>query len=160
MHAPYLIRAIQSKANTKSLVPNLLDFGMLFSGLNKQSQNTLRQAFHAHGNAFSTSVHRYLLSGPTLETVTRAAILRLNSLPKRLECSNHKGLLELVQHELTLALTGAIYGPKNPYNDPIIEASWKYVDKPGSKQFEPVINDETETLFLESSTCYTVHSRS
>jgi hypothetical protein len=38
VHTPDLIQTIQSKANAAIFVHNLLDFGMLFSGLNKESQ--------------------------------------------------------------------------------------------------------------------------
>ena len=128
VHAPELIQIIQSKANATTFIPNLLDFGMLFSGLNRESQRTLRNAFGVNGNAFTTSVHKYLLCGSSLEAATMAAVDRLSaSLPNNLEEGREEGLLELIRHELTLALTGAIYGPENPYDDPEIEASWRYV---------------------------------
>lgn len=126
VHAPYLIHVIQSKANAQTFVPNLLDFGMLFSGLDTESQSTLRKAFGLKGNGFSVSVHKYLLSGPSLEIATKAAVDRLTaSLPNSFSNNNKGGLQEMVHHELTLAFTGAIYGPENPYDDPAIEASWK-----------------------------------
>lgn len=126
VHTPNLIRAIQSKANAATFVPNLLDFGMLFSGLNRDSQKILRKAFKSEGNGFTTSVHKYLLSGLSLNTATRSAVDRLSaSLPNDLWNGREYGLLGLVQHQLTLAMTGAIYGPENPYDDPYIEASWR-----------------------------------
>jgi hypothetical protein len=125
VHTPYLIQIIQSKANATTFIPNLLDFGMLFSGLNTESQSTLRTAFKSHGNAFTMSVHKYLLSGPTLSIATRMAVDRLSvSLSNSLASHGNRPLLHSVRHELTLALTGAIYGPENPYDDPVIEASW------------------------------------
>ncbi|CAO2647593.1 Nn.00g085150.m01.CDS01 [Neocucurbitaria sp. VM-36] len=126
VHAPQLIQTIQSKANAATFIPNLLDFGMLFSGLNKESQRTLRNAFGVKGNGFTMSVHKYLLSGSSLKAATMAAVDRLSaSLPNNFGQGRKEGLLELVRHELTLALTGAIYGPENPYDDPDIEASWR-----------------------------------
>jgi hypothetical protein len=128
VHTPLLINAIQSKANASIFLPNLLDFGMLFSGLNRDSQTTLRKAFGLTGNGFSLSVHKYLLSGPSLRSVTRVAVDKLSaSLPNNLAEYNQGGLLESMRHELTLALTGAIYGPDNPYDDPQVESSWWYV---------------------------------
>lgn len=125
VHAPHLIHAIQSKANVRTFVPNLLDFGMLFSGLNKKSQATLRKAFGTHGNGFTMSVHKYLLSGDSLKIATQAAIDRLRGgLSNRVD-EVKGGLQEIVRHELTLAMTGAIYGPENPYDDPEVEESWK-----------------------------------
>ncbi|KAF2849591.1 cytochrome P450 [Plenodomus tracheiphilus IPT5] len=125
LHAPHLIHAIQSKANTENFVPNLLEFGMLFSGLRNESQTTLRRAFGIHGNGFTMSVHKYLLSGPSLQSATNTAIDRLSSsLPNNIKNNQKEGLFELLRHELTLALTAAIYGPENPYEDPDIESSW------------------------------------
>jgi hypothetical protein len=125
IHAPHLIHAIQSKANARTFVPNLLDFGMLFSGLNKESQATLRKAFGSHGNGFTMAVHKYLSSGDSLKIATQAAIDRLRGgLSNRVD-KLKGGLQEIVRHELTLAMTGAIYGPENPYDDPKVEESWK-----------------------------------
>lgn len=125
VYAPNLIHTIQSKANAHTFVPNLLDFGMLFSGLNTESQATLRKAFGTHGNGFTMSVHKYLLSGESLQVATKAAIDRLRGgLSNRVD-EVKGGLQEIVRHELTLAMTGAIYGPENPYDDPMIEQSWK-----------------------------------
>jgi len=126
VYTPSLIRTIQSKANAATFVPNLLDFGMLFSGLNQDSQKILRKAFQSGGNGFTTSVHKHLLSGPSLNAATRSAVDRLSaSLPNDLWNGREDGLLALVQHQLTLAMTGAIYGPENPYDDPDIEDSWR-----------------------------------
>jgi hypothetical protein len=131
VHTPYLINIIQSKDNSVTFIPNLLDFGMLFSGLNKDSQKTLRKAFGLTGNGFSRSVHKYLLSGSSLSIVTRVAVDKLSaSLPNNFAQKKKQGLLDLVRHELTLAMTGAIYGPENPYDDPQTESSWWYVPYP------------------------------
>lgn len=126
VHAQGLIQTIQNKANAQTFIPNLLDFGMHFSGLNTESQHTLRKAFALKGNGFTMSVHKYLLSGPTLKIATKAAVERLTaSLPNNFVKHRSGGLQEAVRHELMLALTGALYGPENPYNDPEIEASWQ-----------------------------------
>jgi hypothetical protein len=126
VHTPDLIKIIQSKANKSTYIPNLLEFGMLFSGINKESQKILSKAFGLGGNAFTMSVHKYLAAGPSLTAVTSMAVDKLSaSLPNNLTETSGSGLLELVRHELTLALTSAIYGPGNPYEDPKIESSWK-----------------------------------
>lgn len=125
VHTPNLIQIIQNKANAQTLVPNLLDFGMLFSGLNTESRDILRKAFGTHGNGFTLSVHKYLLAGDSLRTATRAAVDRLTSgLPNNIN-EVRGGLQEIVRRELMLAMTGAIYGPENPYDDPLIEESWR-----------------------------------
>lgn len=125
INAPQLIQAVQSKMNLTTFVPNLLDFGMLFSGLNKKSKATLVKAYGVHGNGFTQSVHKHLSSGSDLQAATRTAIDKLTaSVRNNLASEDQVGLLEALRHQLTLALTGAIYGPENPYDDPAIEASW------------------------------------
>ena len=117
---------MQSKANVATFVPNLLDFGMLFSGLNKRSQKVLASTFSEKGNTFTISIHKYLISGPSLVAVTTTAVNKLSvSLPNSVSADAQQGLMRLVRHELTRALTGAIYGPENPYDDPQIETSWQ-----------------------------------
>lgn len=111
VHMPDLIQAIQSKANAAVFVPNPLDFGMLFSGLNQESQRVLRNDFDVHGNGFTMSAHRYLISGPSLNAATRAAVDRLGVSIRNNLAGISGGLLESVRYELTLSLTGAIYGP-------------------------------------------------
>jgi len=120
VHAPEIVHVIQSKCNASTFIPNLLDFGMLFSGLNKNSQRTLRIAFDIKGNGFTMSVHKYLLSGLSLNAATRAAVDRLSASLRNNLAGNSGGLLESVRHELTLSLTGAIYAPENPYDDPAV----------------------------------------
>jgi hypothetical protein len=78
VHTPHLIQAIQSKANSATFVLNLLEFGILFSGLNKDSQSTFRNAFGNKENDFTLSVHKYLLVGDSLRAATRTAVDRLS----------------------------------------------------------------------------------
>jgi hypothetical protein len=125
VHTPHLIHIIQSKANASTFVANLLDFGMLFSGLTKESKAALASAFGLSDNAFTQSVHKHLRSDTYLRTTTSNAVERLSaSIPSCLNDSSFGVLLDLVRRELTMALTGAIYGPEKPYHDPNIEASW------------------------------------
>jgi hypothetical protein len=97
VHTPHLIQAIQSKANAATFIPNLLDFGMLFSRLNKDSQSKFRNAFRLKGNGYIMSVHKYLLLGESLKAATKTAVDRLSaSLPNSLAKNSEVGLLESV----------------------------------------------------------------
>jgi hypothetical protein len=128
INAAHLIQAVQNKANLTTFVPTLLDFGMLFSGLNQSSKKTLTKAYGVHGNGFTKSVHRYLASGSDLHAATRTAVEKLTvAIRNSFMTETRVGLYETLRHQLCLALTGAIYGPENPYDDPAIEASWMYV---------------------------------
>ncbi|KAF1976962.1 cytochrome P450 [Bimuria novae-zelandiae CBS 107.79] len=125
VNASHLIQAVQNKINLPTFVPTLLDFGMLFSGLTKSSKATLVQAYGIHGNGFTKSVHKHLSSGSGLQAATRTAVDRMAaSVPNNLVTQGSVGLYDALRHQLMLALTGAIYGPENPYDDPATQASW------------------------------------
>lgn len=128
INAPQLIQAVQKKTNLSTFVPTLLDFGMLFSGLNRSSKETLVKSYGAHGNGFTKSVHKYLAAGPDLHAATRTAVEKLTvGIRHSFGGQEDVGLYETLRHQLCLALTGAIYGAENPYDDPVVEASWLYV---------------------------------
>ena len=131
INASNLIQEVQNKVNLTTYVPNLLDFGMLFSGLNRKSKATLTRAYGVHGNGFTKSVHKHLTSGSDLQAATRTAVDKLAvSIPNNFTAKRQVGLYEALRHQLTLATTGAIYGPENPYDDPAVEQSWLYVYHP------------------------------
>lgn len=122
-----LIRIIQTKANLTTFVPNLLDFGLLFSGVDKESRKLISETYATQGNGFTISVHKFLVQGPTLQDACQTAVAKLAAcVPSSFSASgaDEISLLETIKHDLMLALTGAIYGPENPYDDPDIEASW------------------------------------
>ena len=126
--APDLIRTIQLKTNLTTFVSNLLDFGLLFSGVNNESRELINEKYAKQGNAFTMSVHKFLTQGPALQVASRTAVDKLaTNIPNSFSLaeSNEVPLLDTIRHELMLALTGAIYGPENPYNDPDVEASWQ-----------------------------------
>lgn len=125
IYAPQLIQMVQKKNNASTFVPTLLDFGMLFSGLNRKSKDTLTKAYGAHGNGFTKSVHKYLAAGADLQAATRTAVEKLTTgIVRGFIGQEPVGLYETLRHQLCQALTGAIYGAENPYDDPAIEASW------------------------------------
>ena len=155
VNAPQLIQTIQAKANSSIFVPTLLDFGMLFSGLNWESQDVLRGAFARKGNVFATSVHEYLGGLSTLQAATRAAIHKLStSVPDTLSGSDPVGLFETIRHSLTLALTGAVYGPENPYEKAGIESSWQSVPLLAPASSSALLTGSVESSFPGSTTYY------
>ncbi|PVH98227.1 cytochrome P450 [Periconia macrospinosa] len=120
-----LVQSIQSKANASTFVANLLDFGILFSGMSKDAKEVLK-AGYSHGNQFTASVHKYLLFGPTLKAASSIAVEKLTAGMQNGFASHEPiGLLETIQHQLTLAMTGAVYGPANPFQDPEMESNWR-----------------------------------
>jgi hypothetical protein len=126
VNAPELIHAVQSRANALTLVPNLLDFGMLFSGVDAKSRRILNGLGYHNANPLTKATNKWLNSKSSLEAVTRTALGELVPMIRAsFSPPNPIGLLETFRHALTLAMTGAIYGPGNPFYDPDIERSWQ-----------------------------------
>lgn len=127
VNAPDLIQIIQAKTNVSTFISNLLDFGLLFSGVDKKSETLLRNRFADKGNTFTASIRKYLGQESALEVASRHALDQLSASISNsflLSSRSEIPLLRTVQHDLLLAFTGAVYGPENPYSDPEIEKSW------------------------------------
>jgi hypothetical protein len=115
VNAAELIRIIQTKANLTTFIPNLLDFGLLFSGVNKESRKLICERFAVQGNGFTMSVHKFLTRGSTLQDACQTAVNKLAaSVPNSFSPSgtNEISLLETIKHDLMLALTGLYTGPR------------------------------------------------
>ncbi|KAF2732501.1 cytochrome P450 [Polyplosphaeria fusca] len=131
---PSLISASQRQINSIAFGPVGRDFGFLFSGLTKQSQEMIKRSgkFKNNGDYDKSSgnigaiIHSYMRDPPTLETLTTAAVA---SLAKGIQgwnsAFNGFGMFEKIAHEMTLALTNAVYGPQNPFREEIVESSWR-----------------------------------
>ncbi|KAK7994273.1 cytochrome P450 oxidoreductase [Apiospora marii] len=76
---------------------------------------------------FPKYVHHALSAGPGLDAMNRKSIQVLaDSLDKWATSSTPATvpMFEWVRHELLLASTDAVYGPKNPFRDPAMEKAW------------------------------------
>lgn len=76
--------------------------------------------------SFPKYVHPALSAGPGLDSMNRRAIQVIS---KSLDERSQKGatkvqLWQWVRHELLLASTEGVYGPKNPFRDPAMEEAW------------------------------------
>lgn len=125
VNQPSLIQAVQRHASALSFGPVGRDFGFLFSGLTKASQDILRKAYDGNGNGFTSIVHQCLKDGPFLHAATRSAINGLASaVPKWGHYGVPVNIFDIVRHTLTMALTDTVYGPQNPFRNSEVEASW------------------------------------
>ncbi|KAF2796913.1 cytochrome P450 [Melanomma pulvis-pyrius CBS 109.77] len=125
VNKPSLIQAVQRQASALSFGPVGRDFGFLFSGLTKASQDILRKAYDGNGNGFTSIVHQCLKDGPFLHAATRSAINGLAlAVPKWGHHGTPLNIFDIVRHTLTMALTDTVYGPQNPFRNPKVEASW------------------------------------
>ena len=122
---PSLINALQRQSNAVSFGPVGRDFGFLFSGLSVQSQKIIRSAYDDGGNKLAKNMHDFLRDGPFLCHASQSTVKGLSStVPKWGYHGLPQPLLGTVRHALTIAFTDTIYGPRNPYRDPEVEAAW------------------------------------
>jgi hypothetical protein len=75
---------------------------------------------------FVPSTHPALSPGPGLDAINRAAIRHISDSLEgfRDKCPTTVELFSWVRRELFMATTESIYGPKNPFRDPVLEKAW------------------------------------
>ncbi len=76
--------------------------------------------------SFPKYIHSAVSTGPYLDAMNRKAV---EAIAGSLEGWSKKGLVavkmfEWIRHELLLATTDGVYGPKNPFRDPAMEKAW------------------------------------
>jgi len=80
--------------------------------------------------SFPKYIHSAVSAGPHLDAMNRRSVEVLaDSLDKHAKSSAANGGLNIkmfhwIRHELLMATTEGVYGPKNPYRDPAVEESW------------------------------------
>lgn len=77
---------------------------------------------------FHKAMYPALSPGPQLDAMNRVMAQKVTACMDQLfEQQKEKKplrLFEYIQHEITLATTGSVYGPQNPFNDPMMEKSF------------------------------------
>lgn len=76
--------------------------------------------------SFPKYVHSALSAGPGLDAMNRRSIQVIaNSLNACAKQGNVTiDMFQWVRHELLMASTEGVYGPKNPFRDPAMEKAW------------------------------------
>ncbi|RWA14547.1 hypothetical protein EKO27_g619 [Xylaria grammica] len=82
---------------------------------------------HGYLMSFPKYVHAALSTGPGLGVMNRRSI---QVIAKSLNALARQGgatvdMFTWIRHELLLASTEAVYGPRNPFRDPAMEEAWK-----------------------------------
>lgn len=129
VNSPQLITAIQAQfrklsftAIEANIAANLL--GCKKSTIDIIGGNVTKD--EGYLMSFPKYVHSALSAGPGLDAMNRRAIQVIS---KSLDDWAEKGATKIqlwrwVRHELLLASTEGVYGPKNPFRDPAMEEAW------------------------------------
>lgn len=77
-------------------------------------------------STFVPSLHPALSPGPGLDAINGAAIRYISKSLENL-CANGSTTVEMfswIRQQIFRATTEAIYGPENPFRDPVLEEAW------------------------------------
>lgn len=75
--------------------------------------------------------HRTMMPGETFDQMLYVAVQEINTALGRFDRDEKARRIDLwdwSQHEITIATTASVYGPKNPFQDPMVEKAFWYVE--------------------------------
>lgn len=129
VNSPQLITAIQAQFRALSFTAIEADIGAKLLGCEKATIDIISRNVNKDEGylmSFPKYVHSALSPGPGLDAMNRRAV---QVIAKSLDEWSQKGptkvqLWQWARHELLLASTEGVYGPKNPFRDPAMEKAW------------------------------------
>lgn len=129
VNSPQLLTAIQAQFRALSFTAIEANIAANLLGCKKSTVDIIgRDVTQDEGYlmSFPKYVHSALSAGPGLDAMNRRAIRVIS---KSLDEWSEKGatkiqLWQWVRHELLLASTEGVYGPRNPFRDPAMEEAW------------------------------------
>ncbi|KAI0480681.1 cytochrome P450 [Xylariaceae sp. FL0804] len=139
VNSPSLITAVQARSRTLSFPAIEAGIAASLFGVSKATSDILGHDLTGSGGylmSFPKYIHPALGAGPGLDAMTRRSVQVISS---SLDAWAEKGpttvnLFEWVRHELLMATTEGVYGPKNPFRDPAMEKAW-HTFEPGMMMF-------------------------
>ncbi|KAJ8113401.1 hypothetical protein ONZ43_g5164 [Nemania bipapillata] len=134
-----LITSIQSQFRTLSFTAIEANIAANLIGVSKSTQAIIAHnvtSDEGYLMSFPKYVHSALSAGPGLDAMNRRSIQVISD---SLSASAKQeaitvGLFHWVRHELLMASTEGVYGPRNPFRDPAMETAW-YAFEPGMMAF-------------------------
>ncbi|OTB09632.1 hypothetical protein M426DRAFT_18266 [Hypoxylon sp. CI-4A] len=134
-----LVTSVQSQFRALSFTAIEASIAANVIGVSKATNDIIGNDVTKDGSylmSFPKYVHSALNAGPGLDAMNRRSI---QVIAKSLDKWAKEGpvsikLFEWVRHELLLASTEGVYGPKNPFRDPAMEKAW-YAFEPSIMMF-------------------------
>lgn len=129
VNSPPLLTSIQAQFRTLSFTAIEANIAANLLGCKQTTIDIISRDVNKDGGylmSFPKYVHSALSAGPGLDAMNRRAI---QVIAKSLDGWAQKGATKIklwkwVRHELLLASTEGMYGPKNPFRDPAMEEAW------------------------------------
>lgn len=125
-----LIPAVQKQVRALSFAPLLVRVFSHFMGFSKSALAIAgADAVEHHGFVHQMTVQtsRALAPGPNLDALNAKAVSILNASLSAIaakEAPTVVKLFEWASHEIMMATTDAIYGPRNPFRDPAVREAY------------------------------------
>ena len=129
-----LVAAVQRQPKTLAFPPIEAAMGKLLSGWSDEADKIVNTNVNGDEGDWGISMDTYremkkaLAPGPHLDQMNRtmlqivAASLESLRVPK--SDSKEINLMSWIRHELTMATTYSVYGPQNPFADPVIQKAF------------------------------------
>lgn len=129
VNSPSLITSIQAQFRALSFTALEANIAANLLGCEKSTIDIIGRDVNKDGGylmSFPKYVHGALSAGPALDAMNRRAI---QVIAGSLDTWAQKKTTEIqlwqwVRHELLMASTEGVYGPKNPFRDPEMEKAW------------------------------------
>ncbi|KAI5917892.1 cytochrome P450 [Camillea tinctor] len=134
-----LITTVQSQFKALSFAAIEASIAANVIGVNKATNDIIGSDVNKEGSylmSFPKYVHSALSAGPGLDAMNRRSIQVITQSLDRCAQGGPRTIrmFEWVRHELLLATTEGVYGPKNPFRDPVMENAW-YTFEPAAMMF-------------------------
>ncbi|KAJ0115128.1 hypothetical protein J7T55_001537 [Diaporthe amygdali] len=139
VNSPRLLTSIQAQFRALSFNAIEANIAANLLGCQKTTINIIGRDLTKDGGylmSFPKYVHSALSAGPGLDAMNRRAIQVISkSLDEWSQKKTTKiQLWQWLRHELLLASTDSVYGPKNPFRNPAMEKAW-YTFEPKMMMF-------------------------
>ncbi|KAH3917503.1 hypothetical protein HBI56_108690 [Parastagonospora nodorum] len=128
-----LIPPVQKQFKTLAFPPIEAMAAKNICGSSKIANDILDTNVNGDDGPRSYSVSHYpavrgpLMPGQGLDAMNRVMAQKVADAIDRMKCEQTVKLFEFISHEITIATTDSVYGPKNPFKDPKVEKSfWNF----------------------------------
>lgn len=128
-----LIPSVQRQFKKLAFPPLEAKLAMSVCGSSKTANDILNTNINGeegewgYSMTFYKMIHTPLSPGPELDAMNRVMAQKVLASIDRIRGQKVVQLFEFVKHEIALATTDSVYGPKNPFNDcEIVDGFWKY----------------------------------
>ncbi len=137
VNKPEIIRSVERQPKIMSFLPFEVNVSNVMTGVSKEGRDIISAVLNDREEKGSImddwhkAIIPLLALGPGLSAMNRAMTKNVVALCDKLQRlvgtdGARLQLYKCFRHEIGLATTDAIYGPKNPFKDPKVESAFWY----------------------------------